>query len=428
MKSEDEVALDYSALYIEPAISDPEVNGFTALRALDAEITAIFPDDYEHLLHYDLRKNWDLKLFEGILAENADLLEQVESAFDLPVFRNDQPPTYDNITCSLGLIRNYFRLRIIELRVLQMQGDDRAAFDRITDLQVELERFLSHEASGLIGWLSSMAAIGLFETDLAEFSAGADLTSDQWKILTEYYDFHEKYPEAAKVAFKNECQMVLHTLGEFDKHPGAESAFPLIDEPSFAQRIAFFLVGNFWFKIHRTNNIFYRTYSEAIDQMDIPLNQRDFAYADAIDLKLENQRKSGVSRLLSRNFYGEIVLENLYPGMPAIQEVSTKCEASSRAMQIRLALAAYYSKFGELPDSLGQLVPIYLKSIPLDPFGGEPMRYSKERAIVYSVGNDFIDDGGSKLDFMHESEDEYVADDYAEADRTEPTFPIRFKR
>ena len=90
-----------------------------------------------------------------------------------------------------------------------------------------------------------------------------------------------------------------------------------------------------------------------------------------------------------------------------------------------MALQAYYLEQGELPESLDALVPEYLPGIPRDPFGGEPMRYSKEKMIVYSVGNDFVDDGGSGKSFLFEL-DPYDDSDAAEYDDTEPTFPLRF--
>ena len=57
---------------------------------------------------------------------------------------------------------------------------------------------------------------------------------------------------------------------------------------------------------------------------------------------------------------------------------------------------------GKLPEKLGDLVPAYLPSVPLDPLaaGGMPLRYVNEQADpqrprVYSVGVDGKDDGGA---------------------------------
>lgn len=51
---------------------------------------------------------------------------------------------------------------------------------------------------------------------------------------------------------------------------------------------------------------------------------------------------------------------------------------------------------GSLPESLGQLVPDYLVTAPVDPFDGLPLRFERtDRGFeVYSVGEDRKDDGG----------------------------------
>ena len=47
-------------------------------------------------------------------------------------------------------------------------------------------------------------------------------------------------------------------------------------------------------------------------------------------------------------------------------------------------------------ESLGELVPAYLEAVPMDPFDGKEIKYKKldKGYIVYSVGEDMIDDGG----------------------------------
>lgn len=56
------------------------------------------------------------------------------------------------------------------------------------------------------------------------------------------------------------------------------------------------------------------------------------------------------------------------------------------ATQTLIALRAYEQDFGGLPEQLIDLVPDYLETIPTDTFRGEPLRYSKARKLVYSIG------------------------------------------
>ena len=62
--------------------------------------------------------------------------------------------------------------------------------------------------------------------------------------------------------------------------------------------------------------------------------------------------------------------------------------------QTLIALRAYDAAHGELPVTLAELVPAYLPQVPADGFDGAQLRYSRERKLVWSVGDDLRDDGG----------------------------------
>lgn len=60
-----------------------------------------------------------------------------------------------------------------------------------------------------------------------------------------------------------------------------------------------------------------------------------------------------------------------------------------------LACKAFETKHLMLPATLGQLVPDFLKSVPIDLYCGKPLRYSSQRRMIYSVGLNEKDDGGN---------------------------------
>ncbi len=69
-----------------------------------------------------------------------------------------------------------------------------------------------------------------------------------------------------------------------------------------------------------------------------------------------------------------------------------------RTAQTVLAVQRYRLKYSKLPDKLSNLVPEFLKSVPLDPFDGKELRYKKLDSgfVIYSIGEDLIDDGGQE--------------------------------
>ena len=49
---------------------------------------------------------------------------------------------------------------------------------------------------------------------------------------------------------------------------------------------------------------------------------------------------------------------------------------------------------GELPETLDELVSEYIDSVPIDGYDGKPLRYSKEKKIIYTIGHNLKDTGG----------------------------------
>ena len=64
-----------------------------------------------------------------------------------------------------------------------------------------------------------------------------------------------------------------------------------------------------------------------------------------------------------------------------------------------IALARFRSAESRDPDQLSDLVPAYLPVIPVDSADGHPLRYRREGTgfILYSVGENLQDDGGSSI-------------------------------
>jgi hypothetical protein len=76
--------------------------------------------------------------------------------------------------------------------------------------------------------------------------------------------------------------------------------------------------------------------------------------------------------------------------------------AECRLAAVALAAAAYAREHdGAMPAALDQLVGAYLPYVPFDPMaaGERPLRLGEraDGAVVYSVGDDGVDDGGSEV-------------------------------
>lgn len=73
--------------------------------------------------------------------------------------------------------------------------------------------------------------------------------------------------------------------------------------------------------------------------------------------------------------------------------------AEMRLLRMELAIQAWRATRGRLPESLGEMVPAYLTEIPVDPMAptAAALQYRQvgDGYLLYSVGHNGIDDGGS---------------------------------
>ena len=111
--------------------------------------------------------------------------------------------------------------------------------------------------------------------------------------------------------------------------------------------------------------------------------------------------------MLRPNSVGEFF--RLVAVVPAQKTLETKCRVESLLAGAKLAVACnrFQREQGRWPETLPELVPDYLGEVPRDPYDGAPFRYSAEKGLVWAVGQNLTDDGGSTQ--VPCSSKEYVA-------------------
>lgn len=72
----------------------------------------------------------------------------------------------------------------------------------------------------------------------------------------------------------------------------------------------------------------------------------------------------------------------------------TLAKARHQAVNALFATRCFIAEQQRLPAGLSELKPSYLMEVPSDVFSGVPLCYDAIKGLIYSVGNDFRDDGG----------------------------------
>jgi len=89
-----------------------------------------------------------------------------------------------------------------------------------------------------------------------------------------------------------------------------------------------------------------------------------------------------------------------YPDYSGAWFVVIKNLTLNEMVRTAIALKRYGLKYGKSPSDLAALVPDFLPGLPHDLMDGQPLRYRLESSggfTLYSVGEDFQDDGGNAV-------------------------------
>jgi hypothetical protein len=74
-----------------------------------------------------------------------------------------------------------------------------------------------------------------------------------------------------------------------------------------------------------------------------------------------------------------------------------RTEDQRRLVVTAIALKRFQLKHGQWPETLAELSPDFLPAVPIDPYDGKPLKYHSNpdgTFLLYSVGEDGVDDGG----------------------------------
>lgn len=121
-------------------------------------------------------------------------------------------------------------------------------------------------------------------------------------------------------------------------------------------------------------------------------------YADmTLTPRTTPSRLGRVLHYVRPNSVGSMTLQLINPVLDAQLEKLCVSRSDLSAARIIVALHLHRRERGTFPERLDALVPDELEAIPLDPFDGKPFRYDARQGIVYSVGKNLVDDGGSAM-------------------------------
>lgn len=148
--------------------------------------------------------------------------------------------------------------------------------------------------------------------------------------------------------------------------------------------------------------------NDLVSQVTDALTEPDFQARRAKCAALETPEvKTNFSLWYGLTHMHRILADILRPAMARSITSFERAIAMAAGTRQAIALKQYKAVHGEYPPDLDAIVPERMKDLPLDPFSGKRFQYrcEGEGFVLYSLWDDFKDDGGTPWDKTTKSGD-----------------------
>jgi len=334
------------------------------------------------------------------LRKNEEFFHLVERAFgkpyiQIPTVEDPKKVSWDTLFPEFARLRDIGIFCVIKARFLFHFKREREAIELLFNTAEMGKKLMeSPRPAGLIGYLVGNAITDMSYKALRDLISKSHLPPSQLLSLTKRFlaghsnlesDSWKRSVEMKYMVLRNMLDAFLPPNPyDWSKRKWSELRENYIEEKSIPGYLHPYF--RFLYKPNKTRKTFFSVYNRAKENMGelyknvkfVPLYQEDEFLI----------RENALERFIIENFtpYSEFFLTLLREYLRVFNGRATAC---------LFALKAYKEEKGRLPNSLSELVPKYLPKIPIDPFDGKPLRYSKEKGIIYCVGRDLKDSGGS---------------------------------
>lgn len=360
--------------------------------------------------------------YEGNIESATSFLENNKEFFNYfdkcLIFNVFQDPAYNNIEdfwigsmfVSRPEITWSIKLVLTKARYLFEQGKEEQAFNEVFKI-IKINHIIEDSQGPLIQYLTGLHNKERALIQLREMLPDTKLSSALLMSYAESLDEFKDSREGLTKGMKSECMLMINTKLKFLDGIGTKEELEYIGANDAISRIKRSM--GYFYKPNKTKRIMTDIFRLRIANTRIDY-YKDFRFEDPVidydAIKIPRSKMANIKILFTENALGRIFLNVSLVDFPHSYKKRFLEEFSVVGTQTLLAIKSYWQDNYIMPSSLEELVPEYLKKVPLDPFDGQPIRYSSEKAIIYSVGDDLIDDGGMPEDCMNLVEPTLIID------------------
>jgi hypothetical protein len=383
--------IDDSDLQIyKVSVADDENAFFDLMKIRDVIYE---PTDKSQII-YDMyngkTKTWDEQVAEEIVLKNSQAFAYFTEAGSKPKYQHPVLADPTSITLAkaneyesmfyLGSTQRMSRLSIIKALYLAKQGKDKEALEvalnpvrigqKIQDSRLSLFEYLvsiSIKKYGLETVQKIIPSLKLSNTELKQYI----------EELDEFYENEEGLVEAFKSIYFGQS-LGIDSIVSGDLEEGLDFIYDVLQDSKVE-------LNSFNFQPNKTKALFAEDVRESIKSV----NQICGEITEPETKSLAP--KNFIQFHTEENAIGKLIYDITQSGFIDVTRHKCQEDLLVGVTQAMIAIKAFKNDTNNYPESLNDLVPDYLSSVPQDPFDGKSLKYSKTKKILYSVGMDVED-------------------------------------
>jgi len=297
------------------------------------------------------------------------------------------------------------RLSAIKAMYLAKQGKDKEAMDEALN-SVSIGQKIQESQGPLIEYLVAIAMKGIGLETVQKILITSKLNSGDLKQYAQSLSKYYKNEDGLINSFKGEYHIQSWSLDAIASGNPEVLKEVVGEEGSGNPDIVNKVKDNYYFQPNKTKLLF-------ADYARANIKSANESCGEIQATEIPKLAPANPAKLYTEeNAIGKILHDVVAASLTSVS--TKKCEEDIlvAGTQTLFAVKAYKNDTNNYPSSLNDLIPAYLSAIPQDSFDGKSLKYSAEKKIIYSVGKDMQDSGGS------------TGDDWRKM--SDPTFKISF--
>ena len=397
----DEAAPNDQALIIPAVTVADEDNAFIDIPKQSSEAVAPTDPENEELQNIEnlVVGTWDEVEAQRVVTKYRTDIDSLHAAAKKPYYQDPfyaDPATVDwnNFPTEFVSPRTAARAMAIEARQKAKAGDITGALNQDVEI-VKLGHMMEQGNVSLISYLvgSAVKHIGLsaIRTIATETAISTETAKTISTELEKYRDSRQGQITAVKMEYNTGRKLFsqTRTMSDLTKDFYLDGDnYP----PLWATTIDTIGLGHYYFLPNQSWRIGIEMTKDRLQRVSVACNE--------IDTSPESYRtflSTGPLRFVEPNAVGKYILQIGQVSYGGIVEKRCNESVSTSATQAALGASAYKTATSKTPASLDDISPTYLPVTPLDPYSNDNLRYIADTGVVYSIGPQKQDVGGSPV-------------------------------